>query len=251
MPYGLYVSAEGAQAQSQRLEVIANNLANVNTVGFKPDQAAFQARFAEAIQEGHAAAGDRSVHDVGGGVKVIETLTDYTAGRLQHTGSDSDVAIIGEGFFQVAGEGEEPLLTRAGNFRVDPDGRLLTGDGRPVLDSGGAGIQLAPNVEWNISKDGFVQQGGGAVELAIVQPESLSDLTKVGTNVFASRGPVNPVAETAREVRPGTLEMSAANPTQQMMAMIEASRAFEANARMIQTQDAAMQGLVGRLLRVA
>lgn len=251
MPYGLYVSAEGATAQSQRLEVIANNLANVDTVGFKPDQAAFQARFAEAVQEGHAAAGDRSIHDVGGGVKVIETLTNFTAGRLQHTGADSDVAIIGEGFFQVAGDGDDPLLTRAGNFRLASDGRLLTGDGRPVLDSGGSGIQLAPNLPWSISKDGFVQQGGGAVELAIVQPESLSDLTKVGANVFAARGPVTEIDEAAREVRPGTLELSAANPTRQMMAMIEASRAFEANARMIQTQDAAMQGLVGRLLRVA
>ena len=98
-------------------------------------------------------------------------------------------------------------------------------------------IQLAPNLPWSVSKDGFIEQGGGAVPLAIVEPESLDELTKVGANLFRPRGEVLPVAPAAREVQSGYLEMSAANSTRQMMAMIEASRAFEANARMIQTQD--------------
>ncbi len=251
MPYGMYLSAEGAQAQSKRLEVIANNMANINTVGFKPDAAAFQSRFAEAIQEGHAGAGSRGIDDVGGGVKVIETLTNFAPGRLQRTGNEADMAIIGNGFFQVAGEGGEPLMTRAGAFRLDPEGRLLTANNRAVLDAGGAPIQLAPNVPWSVSKDGFIQQSGGAIPLALVEPESLDDLTKVGANLFRSRSEVQPVGENAREVRSGYLEMSGANSTQQMMAMIEASRAFEANARMIQTQDDAMGQLVGRLLRTA
>ncbi|MEM9185368.1 MAG: flagellar basal-body rod protein FlgF [Planctomycetota bacterium] len=251
MPYGLYMSAEGAQAQSRRLEVIANNLANVNTIGFKPDVAAFQARFAESIQQGDAAPGGRGIDDVGGGVKVIETLTNFAAGRLQRTGNESDLAIIGNGFFQVAGDDGEALLTRAGAMRLDAEGRLLTANGHAVLDPGGAPIQLAPDVPWTVSKDGYVQQGEGAVPIALVEPESLDELNKVGANLFRPRGDVNPVAETAREVRSGFLEMSGANPTRQMMAMIEASRAFEANARLIQTQDSMIEGLVGRVLRAA
>lgn len=251
MPYGLYISAEGARAQSQRLEVIANNVANVNTVGFKPDGAAFQARFSEAIQRGHAAPGDRSLHNVGGGVKVIETVTNFAAGRLKETGKDSDLAIIGDGFFQVAGPDGRTLLTRAGDLRLDHAGRLLTAGGLPVLDTGGSGVQLARNQPWEVSRAGVVLQGEGGAPLALVRPNSLDELTKVGANLFAARGEVQPIPTDAREVRSGFLEMSTANPTRQMMAMIEASRAFEANARMIQTQDAAMEGLVGRLLRVA
>ncbi|MEM6798960.1 MAG: flagellar basal-body rod protein FlgF [Planctomycetota bacterium] len=251
MPYGMYMSAEGAQAQSRRLEVIANNLANINTVGFKPDSAAFQARFAEAIQQGEVGSGSRGIDDVGGGVKVIETLTNFAPGRLKRTGNDADMAIIGNGFFQVAGDDGEPLMTRAGAFRLDPEGRLLTANGHSVLDAGGAPIQLAPNLPWTVSNDGFIEQGGGAVPLALVEPDSLDELTKVGANLFRPRGDVQPVAENAREVRSGYLEMSGANSTQQMMAMIEASRAFEANARMIQTQDDAVGQLVGRLLRTA
>jgi len=245
----MYMSAEGAQAQSRRLEVIANNLANVNTIGFKPDGATFQARFAEAIQEGHAGAGSRSINDIGGGVKVIETLTNFSPGRLQNTNKDSDLAIIGGGFFQVEGPDGEPLLTRAGAMRLDNQGALRTANGQQVLDAGGAPIQLLSDVPWVVSKQGVIQQAGNQTPLSLVEPESLDELTKVGANMFRARGEVIAVPIAAREVRAGYLEMSGANPTQQMMAMIETSRAFEANARMIQTQDGATNSLVSRLLR--
>jgi flagellar hook-basal body protein len=86
----MYISAEGAAAQSQRLEVIANNLANVDTAGFKQDVPTFQARFAEAIQQGQAQAGDQSINDLGGGVKVIDVDTDHSLGQLKQTGNDLD-----------------------------------------------------------------------------------------------------------------------------------------------------------------
>lgn len=243
------MSAEGAKAQSRRLEVIANNLANVNTVGFKPDQAAFQARFSEAIQNGESWAGSQTRNDIGGGVKVIETLTDFSPGRLQRTGNDTDMSIIGNGFFQVEGEQGQRLLTRAGAFKLDNVGRLMTANGHRVLDAGGTPIQIDPRLPWTISTDGLVQQAGTGIPLAIVQPSDLNELNKAGDNLFSARNGVQPVPATEREVRQGFLEMSAANPTQQMMAMIETSRAFEANARMIQTQDDASSQLVGRLLR--
>lgn len=243
------MSAEGAKAQSRRLEVIANNLANVNTIGFKPDQAAFQARFSEAIQNGDSWAGSQTRNDVGGGVKVIETLTDFSPGRLQRTGNETDMSIIGNGFFQVANEEGQPLMTRAGAFKLDTEGFLMTANGHRVLDAGGAPVQIDSTLPWTVSKDGLVQQAGSAIPLAIVEPSDLNQLNKVGDNLFSARGVVNPVPAGQREVRQGFLEMSGANPTGQMMAMIETSRAFEANARMIQTQDDASSQLVGRLLR--
>src|SRR5262245_61973353 len=103
MPYGMYISAEGAAAQAQRLEVIANNMANANTAGFKQDVASFQARFAEAIQQGTAAPHDGSINDIGGGVKLVDVQTDFSPGAFQDTGNDFDIAIQGNGFFKVKG----------------------------------------------------------------------------------------------------------------------------------------------------
>lgn len=252
MAYGMYLSAEGAQAQAQRLDVIANNLANVNTVGFKPDTATFQARFAEAIQRNDAIAGNQSINDVGGGVKVIETLTSFTPGQLQRTGNDTDMAIIGDGFFTVQSADGEPLLTRAGNFRLDTAGRLVTADGKhQVLDEAGAPVQVSLESPWRVTPDGQIEQDGARVAIGLVAPESLDQLNKVGANLFRARGDVQPVEPAAREVRQRFLEMSGANQVSQMMAMIETTRAFEANTRMIQTQDEMTGSLVSRLLRTA
>ncbi|QDT67758.1 Flagellar basal-body rod protein FlgG [Planctomycetes bacterium MalM25] len=249
MSYGMYISAEGAKAQSRRLEVIANNMANVDTVGFKPDTALFQARYAEAIQNGDALPGSREMTDLGGGVKVIETVTDYAPGQLRRTGNRGDLAILGEGFLAVQGDaGDQPLLTRAGALQVDALNRLvMEGTGRPVLSAGGGPIQIV-DPDWSIGADGSVEQSGERTPLALVRPDSLDSLEKIGSNLFRPGAEVFPVAQSAREVRQGYLEMSGANSTQQMMAMIETNRAFEANTQMIRHQDTATGGLISRIL---
>lgn len=250
MPYGMYISAEGAAAQAQRLEVIANNLANADTVGFKQDVPTFQARFAEAIQRGQAQEGDRSVNDIGGGVKVIDVETDHSAGQLKFTGNDLDLAINGDGFFHVRGEDGQQYLTRAGNFALDNQGKLVTQNGhRPVLDQGGTEIVINRELPMSISSDGFISQAGAIYALGMSQPQSLGDLVKVGNNMFRPLGDVQALPLAERNVRQGYLEMSGANPVRQMMAMIETTRAFEANTRMIQNQDTMLGGLIGRVLR--
>src|SRR3954465_9788196 len=99
----MYMSAEGAGVQAQRLEVIANNLANADTVGFKQDVPTFQARFSQAIQQGLAQEHDKSINDIGGGVKLSAVQTDFSAGQLKTTGGKLDLAITGDGFFHVRG----------------------------------------------------------------------------------------------------------------------------------------------------
>src|SRR5215211_1086643 len=154
MPYGMYISAEGAAAQAQRLEVIANNMANVDTAGFKQDVPMFQARFAEAIQKGQAQAGDGSINDIGGGVKVIGVETDYSPGQMKHTGNDLDLAIGGSGFFQIRGDDGKTYLSRAGAFETNNQGKLVTQNGqRPVLDQQGAEITLSQSSPFAISQD--------------------------------------------------------------------------------------------------
>lgn len=249
MPYGMYISAEGANAQSQRLEVISNNLANTDTPGFKQDVATFQARFSEAIQLGQSQAGDQSINDIGGGVKLINTATDFSVGHLQRTGNDLDFAITGKGFFQVRGDDGKQYLTRAGNFATDNEGRLVTQNGhRPVLDQAGDEIMLIAEVPWRCSPDGFIQQGEEVYALGLSQPENMDQVVKVGNNLFQSLGKIKPLALEERNLRQGFLEMSGANPVRQMMSMIETTRAFEANSRMIQNQDSMLGSLIGRVL---
>jgi flagellar basal-body rod protein FlgF len=246
----MYISAEGAAAQAQRLQVIANNLANADTAGFKQDVASFQARFAEAIQQGKAPAGDQSINDVGGGVKIIDVETDFSNGVLKHTGNDFDLAINGEGFFHVRGDDGKQYLTRAGDFALDTQGRLVTQNGhRPVLDQGGREILMARDVPWSITADGFISQAGTTFALGMSRPESLDDLVKTGNNVYESLGSVKPLELNERHVRQGYLEMSGASPVRQMMAMIETTRAFEANTRMIQNQDTVTGSLISRVLQ--
>src|SRR5689334_11730238 len=110
MPYGLYISAEGAHAQSRRMEVISNNLANVETPGFKRDLALFQSRYAEDVVAGNAMPGMGAAEDIGGGVWFRGTETDLSPGALKQTGIKSDFAINGDGFFVVE-RGTEQLLT--------------------------------------------------------------------------------------------------------------------------------------------
>lgn len=249
MPYGMYISAEGAAAQAQRLEVIANNMANVDTAGFKQDVPMFQARFAEAIQKGQAMAGDQSINDLGGGVKIIDVETDYSPGELKRTGGDLDVAINGVGFFHVKGDDGKQYLSRAGAFELDTRGRLVTQNGkRPVLDQQGAEIVLSGEAPINISSDGFIQQGSNILALGMSQPDSLDEMVKAGNNLWQPTGVVKPLQLAERNVRQGFLEVSGANSVRQMMAMIETTRAFEANTRMIQNQDSMLGSLIGRVL---
>ncbi|MCC6123428.1 MAG: flagellar basal-body rod protein FlgF [Pirellulales bacterium] len=251
MPYGLYISAEGANAQSMKLEAISNNLANVDTVGFKRELAIFQARYAEAIAGGAVVPGTGALEDLGGGVEVKGTKTDFSAGPLKNTKNPGDLAISGEGFFQVQ-KGEEKYLTRAGNFQVTARGELITPQGYPVLNDSGQPVVLNPDEKtFEINDAGeLMQKGSSPQKLALVKPESLADLVKQGENLFRCPTEVQPVPDGQRRVAAGFLEGSAVKPALEMTAMIEASRIFEANVNMIKTQDQTLGSLISQVLRV-
>ena len=249
MSYGLYLSAEGAHAQIERLEVISNNLANGDTVGFKRDLAIFQARYAEAIEEGQAIAGDGSLNDTGGGIMVRQTVTDFTPGPFKQTGLWSDVALKGDGFFAVEKEGQT-FLTRAGDFRVTQSGELITQQGHMVLNESGGPITVRPeNGEVTITPDGRILQAGSVQVLAIMMPDSLGDLVKAGENLFRPLADPKPMETGGRNVASGYLEVSDVKPTTEMVNMITASRAVEANIKMMQTQDQMLGGLFNRLMK--
>ena len=247
MPYGLYISAEGAQVQSKRLDVIANNIANVDTVGFKRDLAVMQSRYAEAVERGMATPGAGTIYD--GGVQFRQTVTDFSPGALKKTGNPSDAALQGDGFFVVQ-KGQERLLTRAGNFRLTADGSLVTQQGYPVLGEGNSPIRLSPTAgPWEIDSAGSVNQGDTRQELQIVKPALLGDLVKSGENLFRPLADVRPVAPNERAVSGGYLEMSDVQPTTEMTTMIETSRLIEANLNVMKNHNEMLQGLIERVLK--
>jgi flagellar basal-body rod protein FlgF len=251
MPYGLYISAEGANAQSIKLDAISNNLANVETVGFKRELAILQARSAEAISRGMVLPGRGGLEDLGGGVQVRETKTDFSEGPMRNTKDPSHVAIHGEGFFQVQ-KGNEKFLTRAGNFQVTARGELITPQGYAVLNESGQPVVLNPEEKtFAFNNSGELEQRGSSPQkLAIVRPQSLDVLTKHGENLFRCPTAVQPIPDNERRVAAGFLEGSAVRPTLEMTSMIEASRVFEANVNMIKTQDQMLGSLISQVLRV-
>ena len=254
MPYGLYISAEGAQAQAQRIEVIANNLANVDTPGFKRDLAMLQARHSESFEQGLDYPESKSVNNIGGGVQVVEKLTEHANGVLKKTDSPSDIAIQGEGYFVVRHD-DQDLLTRAGNFSFTSNGRLVTPIGDAVLDSSNNPIQVEPEVLGAHQGPYFNDRGslivGEERPLAMVKPEATADLVKFGKNFFHSLSETTQMPIGDRKTAPGFIEASGVNPITEMMTMIEANRAFEANVNLIKSQDEMLGGLVNRVLRQA
>lgn len=250
MPYGFYLSANGANVQLKRMEIIANNLANLDTVGFKPEVSVFQARYAEAIEQGMVPSNTRGINNVGGGLFIARTLTNYASGPLKNTQRPLDVAIEGDAFFMVEKNGER-FLTRAGNFRLQANGALTTQQGFPVLDPTGEPLAIDPTgPQWEITSTGELLQGDDATQIGLFRPESLQGMTKVGQNLYQPTGEPKPLDLNERRVVPGFLEMSAVEPTLAMVEMIATSRAVEANINLMRQQDEMVGGLISRLLRV-
>ena len=144
----------------------------------------------------------------------------------------------------------KPFLTRAGNFELNSRGELVTPQGYSVLDESGSPVAINPEVkQWDISDAGAMRQPGNTQNLAIVRPASDESLVKYGDNLYRSTGRAEGVPPDQRRVAPGCLEMSGVSPTTEMTAMIEASRLFEANVSMMQTQDHMLSSLIGQVLK--
>lgn len=249
MPYGLYLSAAGANAQSHRLDVLSHNLANVSTPGFKPHLSILKARDAAAIENGEVMPGQGGIDDLGGGVAIQPTLTQFTQGPIRATGINTDFAINDkESFFVVNRDGQK-MLTRAGNFLFNRQGQLVTESGDPVLSTDGNPVTIDPTQPYTVTAEGDIQQQGARQSLMLGRPSAIGDLTRVGDNLFRPLGEFDPVLPDQRQVMAGHLEQSSIQPTAAMMELIEASRAYEANIHMIQNQDQVMGTLISGVLR--
>ncbi len=253
MLYGLWSSAAGGITQNARVDVIASNLANLETVGFRKDLMTFRARLAETRED------YLDLHDInpvldriGGGLFADRTHWDHLQGPIEQTGRPLDVAIDGSGYFLVERNGRT-YHTRAGNFAVDTEGVLRSADGAGlVLSSEGGEIRVTRPGEVLIDRIGVVIQAGEPIaQLALADVENPQDLVKVGDALFEYRGGAGGTRAAEARLVPGALERSGVSPVEEMTGMILALRAYESNMQMIRLQDQTLGRAVNDLGRIA
>ena len=255
MNYGLYLAASGASSAMARQNVLSNNLANVSTVGFKPDFIGTRFRQSARVEDNLMWMDSNALlEQLGGGVFPTQTMISLAQGPLRATDDPLDLAIEGEGFLMVD-HGGEPALTRDGRLAVMPDGTLVhSSDGAAVLDTSGAPIRVDRTLPIEVAEDGRIKQGGTVVaQLAVVDVPDASQLTKGGDGTFKFNDVVMAQdaapAEHAR-LRQGMVEDSAVNPIEALNAITGASRAAQGNMRMISAMWDVMGMAVNRLGRV-
>ena len=258
MIYGLYLSATGVLTNSYRQDVIANNLANGETVGFKKDLALFDQRLTEAQQRRLTASGPLNpthplLERIGGGLLAHPTSVDTSQGELEPTGSPLDAAIEGRGYFAVEDGRGRTRLTRNGQFAVDSSGRLIlsNANGEKVLDAERRPIQLAPGGGVWVGKDGTVCQHGQPVaRLGLFDVADRSRLSKQGGTLlsFGDQELLPAAASTA--LHNESIERANVDPATELSALMDTQRQLEANANMIRYQDQTLAKLVNEVGKI-
>ncbi len=251
----LRTAATGMEAQQKRIDVTAHNIANVNTSGFRRMRAEFQDLLYQTERMPGATTGDGSNVptgiQVGQGVRLVSTTLELTQGTLQQTGNPLDVAIEGRGFFQVVQPNGEPAYTRAGNLKVDAEGRLVTVDGyllepAVTIPQDATSVTITPDGVVSVTTAGQTSaQEVGRIQLAAFP--NPSGLQALGRSLYlptsASGEPIvaTPGTEGLGTVSQGFLEGSNVQVVTEMIDLIASQRAYEVSQRVVQAADEMLQ----------
>ena len=236
---GIYTSASGMLPRLRKQEVTANNLSNVSAPGYKKDML-FTRELSRAEKKIMPKKSDWEVP------MVNSTYTDFTAGTFDKTGNPLDFAIDGDGFFQLELDDGSRVLTRAGNFEVNPQGQIAFPGGGVLIGEGGP-IEVGGGVV-SVSATGEVAVDGSAVGRIV--PVTVSDLTqlkKIGGLMFSLPEGVQPEAVANASIQQGYLETSNVDIVSEMIEMIISFREYEANAKAVQTQDQSLDHLFNKV----
>lgn len=235
-----YSAVFGALTQQHRLDTIANNLANVNTTGFKSDQLAFKdtfRRYAHDMLDPNTTLNEKvpwPQANLLAQPRISESVIDLSQGAMKSTGNPLDLAIAGDGFFRVqTPEGE--FLTRQGVYHRSSEGFVVDGHGNQLLGQGGP-LQIPEGAAILIDADGGVSVGGELIDtIELVRVEDPRNLEKVGHSLLRVRpgAAAQPVPAEDATVEQGFLEAANVNVVTEMVNMIETMRAFEAYQKMI------------------
>ena len=232
MNSGMYSAVSGSLAAMRRLDMITNNLANINTPGFKKDKMSF-----EGVLNGTASPGsDPQSINADPMMQKESVFIDYGTGPTTQSGNSLDLALEGDGFFAVTTP-QGTAYTRQGNFRTSPDGTLVTVDGFPVQGANGTAITLLGSHIEIDSKGAIKVDGTEAGAISVVDFAKPYTLSKIGNAMFQpADGQAAPQASTA-QVQQGRLEGSNVDSITEMVQMIEVNRYFEACSKIIKNFD--------------
>ncbi|WP_426400115.1 flagellar basal-body rod protein FlgG [Ralstonia sp. R-29] len=256
MNHAMWISKTGIQAQDAKLQAIANNLANVNTVGFKRDRAVFEDLFYRAERQPGAQVSDNATGpgvQLGNGTRIAGTQKVFTTGAMQNTGQALDLAINGNGFLQVEMANGETGYTRAGQLRLNDQGRLTNAQGLPIapgidIPQDATGITIGENGVVSVTTGSSTTPTEvGQLQLAhFVNPAGLLAL---GDNLYgettASGAPTEgePGQNGLGTIKQGALEGSNVLAVEEMVEMIAAQRTYEMNTKVLSAADNMMQYL--------
>lgn len=255
---GLYTAYTGMLNEQNRMDIMTNNLANADTIGFKKEGATSQA-FDEVLAykiKDTSEAGNlpKKLGNMSLGVKIGENYVDYSEGGIKETGNVLDLAISGNGFFTVeytnkVGE-TSTMYTRDGNFTMNAQGYLVTQDGDYVLGARGRHIRLTTTEDISIDRDGNIYQAGENVgTLQITDFEDYNYLERYGENYFQAVEGAEEIDSEA-DIHSGYLEMSNISVVTEMVNMITIQRQYEANQKLITTYDSTLENAVNQTGRV-
>ncbi|TDQ38703.1 flagellar hook-basal body protein [Aureibacillus halotolerans] len=265
---GFNTAASAMIAQQRHTEMLSNNLANVNTPGYKSDQGVLRA-FPEMLLQrigGQSVPGlDRTlptttpIGALNTGVYLQETIPQFTQGDIQETNRFSDLALVqaalpdenGAVFFAVQNEAGEPRYTRNGSFHVDDNGSLVNAEGRFVLSAASEQIQLASGT-FTVSEDGVITDAAGnATALNIAYSAApQEELVREGTGLYRADGAALGQAPAGFIVRQGALERSSVDLNETMVNMMSSYRLFEASQRVVKAYDESMGKAVNDVGRI-
>lgn len=233
---GLYIAATGMQTQKNRMDVVTNNLANASTTGYKEDNLitrSFQDMLVERMGDPAIVGRSNEVGTLNNGTHIDEIMTSFAGGSLGETSENTDLALLGDGFFAVqTPDGER--YTRAGNFSISADGYLTTAEGFAVLGQNGP-IQVGSS-SFTVGGNGTVNSARGKDQLRVVSFADNQGLRKEGSNLYSNYN-TTMTGDSGAQVRQGYLESSNVDLTSQVTDMITIQRNYELNQRVVRIMD--------------
>ncbi len=266
MVKGLYTAWTGMLNEQNRMDILTNNLANSNTVGYKAEGTTvhpFEAQLALKIKDNSTARYADELGDINAGVMIGENYVDYSQGSFQITDNATDLALSGEGFFAIEfldKNGNASIkYTRDGQFKVTSDGYLVTADGDHVLNMNGAMnsqlgqnnyVRVDPEQDITIDSFGNIYQNNELVaQVGVVNFADYDYLERYGENMYNLLDGGQVIASEAI-VTQGALEMSNVETVKEMVELITITRAYESNQKVIQTMDSMIEIAVSQVGKV-
>jgi flagellar basal-body rod protein FlgF len=233
MDQGIYTAAAGAIAMEDRLNIISNNIANLNTTGFKKDQMSFE-QFMKQLDTSSLYPGQYRTVPID--VIAVSSSIDLTPGAPVKTGNSLDVALMGDGFFAVNTE-NGTRYTRAGSFQLSTENTIITPRGYALQGQGGD-ITIDPNKgQVVIGPDGKVSQDGDEIATLQVVKVPADALVREGNNLFSIKEGVTPETVDTPDVVQGSLETANVEPVTEMVEMIAAQRAYDIFQKVIRSAN--------------